>query len=125
MARVAGSIRRMTIEGVSFDVAADGNLSDLMSEYENSMIPTSGLAMQKKTRRVPVIEGVVLITDGGSKDSLVNYSDGLDVLKFSIEYASGDIKKANGIINIESDESEENRTTISIHPESRPTRFNA
>lgn len=125
MARVAGSIRKLTIEGIPFDVAADGNLSDMMNEFENSAIPTSGIAMPKKVKRVAMIEGVVLITDGGSKDVLVSYADGLAELKFSIEYASGDIKKAQGIFNIESDESEENRTTIAIHPTIAPTRFNA
>lgn len=125
MARVAGSVRKLTIEGIPFDVAADGNLSDLMNEFENSVIPTSGIGMIKKLKRTATIEGVVLVTDGGSKDALVSYADGLTEVKFSIEYQSQDVKKAQGIFNIESDESEENRTTISIFPTVAPTRFNA
>ena len=125
MARVAGSIRKLSIEGIPFDVAADGNLSDLINEYENSVIPTSGVGMIKKTKRVPTIEGVVLITDGAAKDALSNYADGTVSVKFSITYQSGDVKKAEGIFNIESDESEENRTALSIHPVTKPTRTNA
>lgn len=125
MVRRAGSCRSMTIDGIAFDVAADGNLNDLMTEYENSVIPTSGRGMPKAMKRTPTIEGVVLITDGGSKSTLVTKADGISELKFSITYASGDVKKAQGVFNIESDESEENRTTISIHPTVAPTRLNA
>jgi hypothetical protein len=96
-----------------------------MNEYENSVIPTSGVGMLKKMKRVATIEGVVLVTDGGSKSVLVSKADGISELKFSIEYASGDIKKCQGYFNVESDESEENRTTIVIHPTVAPTRFNA
>lgn len=125
MPRLAGSIRKLTIEGIAFDVAADGNLSDLMNEYENSVIATSGVGMIKKLKRVATIEGVVLVTDGAAKDALVSYADGTSSLKFSVEYQSRDVKKAEGIFNIESDESEESRTTISIQPTIAPTRINA
>lgn len=125
MARLAGSIRKFTIEGIDFDVASDGNFSDVMSEYENSVIPTSGPGMIKKMKRVAVVEGVVLVTDGASKDAISDWADGTDPLKFSATYQSGDVKKFEGTFNIESDESEENRTTISIHPTIKPTRINA
>jgi len=125
MARSAGSIRSFSIDGIGFDVAADGNLSDLLDEYENSVIATSGRGMPKKMKRVPTIEGVVLVTSGAEKDVLQGLSNSLDEHSFSVEYASGDIKKISGIFNIESDESEENRTAISLQPTVLPTRLNA
>ena len=121
----AGSIRAFTIEGIVFDTAADANFSGLLSEYENSKIPTSGLAMTKKIKRVSTVESVTLITDWGSKDTLRAFAEQLADVKFSITYAHGDTLKGEGTFNIESDESEENRTTISIHPSGRWTLYPA
>lgn len=119
----SGSIRKFSIDTIGFDVAADANLSGLLSQYENSKIPTSGPAMTKKMKRVPTIESIVLITDGPSKDTLRALNEQLADVSFSVEYASGDIWKADGTFNIESDESEENRTTISLHPTGRWTPY--
>jgi hypothetical protein len=120
-----GSVRKLTIEGISFPVLFDANLSDLESVYENSAIATSGKGMIKKVKRIPVIEGVILGCDGGSRIALISFADGIAELKFSIEYASGDIKKCQGIFNIGSYESDEGRETISIHPTLPPTLFTA
>lgn len=121
----AGTPRAFTIEGLSFDLAADVNVSRMLSQYENSKIPTSGKAMTKQVKRVPTAESVVLITSEYEKDVLRSLSEGMEDLKFSFTWISGDVVKSEGIFNIESDESEENRTTIVIHPSDRWTFFPA
>jgi hypothetical protein len=122
---VAGTPRAFTIEGIPFDLAADVNVSRMLNGYENSKIATSGSAMSKKIKRVPTAESVVLVTNEREKDQLRSFADGLDDLKFSFTWISGDVVKCQGIFNIESDESEENRTTIVVHPTDQWTFFPA
>jgi hypothetical protein len=121
----AGTPRAFSIEGIGFDLAFDVNISGLMSIYENSKVATSGKAMTKKVKRVPTAESVVLITDWAAKEQLRVFSEQIEDVKFSITYISGDVLKCEGTFNIESDESEENRTTIVIHPADRWTHFPA
>jgi hypothetical protein len=121
----AGTPRAFSIEGIGFDLAADVNISGLLSIYENSKIATSGAAMTKKVKRVPTAESVVLITDWAAKEQLRVFAEQIPDVKFSITYAAGDVLKAEGTFNIESDESEENRTTIVIHPTGAWTYFAA
>lgn len=122
---VAGTPRAFSIEGISFDLAADVNLSGLLSIYENSKIPTSGKAMTKKIKRVLTVENVVLVTDWAAKEVLRTYAEQIEDVKFSFTYPDGSVLKSEGTFNIESDESEENRTTISVHPADRWTYFSA
>ena len=122
---VAGTPRAFSIEGVSYDLAADVNVSRLLSTYENSKIPTSGKAMTKKVKRVPTAESVVLITNETEKEQLRTLAEQIADVKFSFTWLSGDVVKCEGTFNIESDESEENRTTIVVHPADRWTHFPA
>jgi len=119
----SGSVRSLSIDGISFDVMSDANLSGLLNEFENDMIPTSGSPMLKKMRRIVKVESVVLATNWAEKEVLIEFADQLDLVTFSIEYASGTILKTKGTFNIESDESEENRTSITILPSQRWSSF--
>jgi hypothetical protein len=121
----AGTPRAFTIEGISFDLAADVNVSRLLSIYENSKIPTSGKAMSKKIKRVPTAESVVLITTEAEKEVLREFAEQIEDVKFSFTWIAGDVVKSQGNFNIEGDESEENRTTIVVNPSDRWTFFAA
>lgn len=114
----AGTLRSFTIEGVSFDVVFDVNVSNLLTQFENSKIPTSGPSMTKSVRRVPTAEGIVLITDAATKAVLRDFAEQsiTEDVKFSYTSADGSVYKAVGTFNMESDETEENRTTIHVHP---------
>jgi len=123
MTAVAGSIRKFTIEGVSFDVAADANFSEIFTQWENSMVPTSGRAMRKMMKRIPSVEGVVLVTDKDQRLVLKDFAEGLDDLKITYKNAAGDSYRGEGTIEIENNETEENRTSCTIHPRGDWTAF--
>jgi hypothetical protein len=122
---VAGSVYRFSIDGISFDVAADANLNTIYSEYQNSKIATSGKAMTKKIKQVQKCEGVVLITNWSEKMVLKSLAAQLDDVKFSVTYADGSTAKTQGTFDITGDESEENRTAITIEPSEGWTVFAA
>jgi len=123
MVAVAGSLRKLTVDGVSYNVAADANVSEIITQFENSMIPTSGAAMRKMMKRVPTRESVVLITDGADREALISVAEGLGDVPISYTNAAGDTYRCQGIIEIENNETEENRTTVQILPSGVWTAF--
>jgi hypothetical protein len=117
MARdIAGSLRKFTIEGQSFRVAADANVTETITQFENSMVATSGEAMRKMTKRVPMREGIVLLVNADEREDLIAFAESLDDLKISYSNAAGDEYKCEGTIEIENSETEENRLTCQVHP---------
>lgn len=116
MANVSGSLRKMTIEGISFRVAADANANWTFSEFENSVIATSGKGMVKKMKRVAAVEGLVLVCDMNEVDQLRSLVEGTDELKFSLQFADGSEAKAKGAVECENFENEEGRISTNLYP---------
>lgn len=117
MSRISGSLQSATIDGVAYDVMGDTNVSIMLNEWENESIPTSGNPVKKKMRRIATAESIVLGTSWEEKETLITLADSTDVVKFSLKFAGGDIIKGEGQINLDSDESEEMRTTVKFMPD--------
>ncbi|MHA1288294.1 MAG: hypothetical protein ACTSPB_12895 [Candidatus Thorarchaeota archaeon] len=120
---IAGTNRKFTSNGVSYRIAADANFTETITAFENSMIASSGQAMRKMVKRVPSREGIVLLTNADERENLIADSESLDLGKFSYTNAAGDEYKCEGTIEIENNETEENRTTCQIHPVDRWTKI--
>ncbi len=123
MSDVVGSLRKVTIDGVTFRVAADGGFSGPGSIYENTSIPTSGGNVRKMVKRAPVKEGLTLICNGSERDELQDIADSRDDVPLAVETAAGDIYRATGWIEFEGYESEEGKATIQMHPRDTWTTF--
>jgi len=111
-----GSIRKVTISGIAFNVAADSNVTMPVSEWETTSIPTSGPSVRKMTRRSLNAEGLVLVTNSDELTLLKALAESLDDLALALTNAAGDTLRAQGTINIDSHETEEGRTTINLLP---------
>ena len=122
---VSGSIRGFTVEGIPFDVTADTNVSRKPTNIENDMIPTSGVGMQKKTRVTPKAEGFNLAVSEEEMESLKSFAEGLLPVKVSYITANGSVYRCVGQIEVEAHESEENKATVTVLPESDWTLFPA
>jgi hypothetical protein len=116
MSDAAGTPRSFSIEGIDFRLAADVNITKMLSRFENSMIATSGISMRKIVRRVPTGEGFVLIANGAEQENLKSWAESLDDLQFSYTTAGGDTYRTVGTFNIDNTETEENRCPIVVHP---------
>jgi hypothetical protein len=114
--RIAGSIRKVSLNGTVFDVMADSNTSMPPSSWENSNIPTSGSNMRKMVRRSQDVEGLVLACTVDDLAALKLIADSLDNITMAVTNAAGDTLRAEGTINMESHESEENRTAVQLLP---------
>ena len=112
----SGSIRSVTLAGIPYNVAADANINNLMTEYETSRIPTSGQSMKKMMRRIAQAESVVLVLDGTDRENLRQTAEAVADIEMSYETLAGDLYTSTGSINVEGWESEDNRVTVVMQP---------
>jgi hypothetical protein len=120
---ISGTPRTFTAEGETFRLAGDANITETFTEFENEMIASSGTAMRKMTKRIPMREGIVLLTNADERETLKVFAEQLDDLKISYTNAAGDRYKCEGAIEIENNETEDNRTTLQVHPRGQWTPF--
>ncbi|RPI64780.1 MAG: hypothetical protein EHM48_00015 [Planctomycetaceae bacterium] len=120
-----GTPRKLVIDGVTYDVKADTNITFNASIYENEGIATSGRTLQKKTKRVPTKESVTVAADPSEVDELKSKSESLASKTFAVEYADGSTYRATGQLNFESWESEEGTATLVLIPDRDWTLFPA
>lgn len=111
-----GTIRKIVINGVTYDVPNDINITFNRSSFETEGTATSGKTMIKKTRRVPTLESVVLMTTPAEMEELNSVAEGLADATFSVELADGTVYKSTGQINYENYETEEGKSTITFIP---------
>ena len=115
--RTSGTPRKFSLDGIPFSLMADANLSEKPSGYENEAIATSGAGMIKKTKIIRTLESVTLGTDALEREVLANFADGTDTMTCSYVNAAGDKYTTPACaINIESNETETNTTTLVVHP---------
>lgn len=116
MSDIVGAIRKVTLDGITFNVFGDANIKEVGSGWENSAIPTSGPTLRKMVKRVEERESVVLSANGQERETLRDLADSLNDFPMSYETASGDVYRCTGFIEFESRETEENRATIKMIP---------
>lgn len=116
MADVTGTLRKVTLDGVTFDVMADTNVSEIGNAWQNEGVPTSGRNIRKMTRRVEAREGVVLACNGAERELIKALADRTDDFPMSYETAAGDVYRAVGFIEFENRETEEGRATVQLIP---------
>ena len=115
MPDISGTLRKVTLDGVTFDVMADTNVSEIGSRWENEAIPTSGRNMKKMTRRPQNRESVVLACNGAERELVQELAERTTDFPMSYETAAGDVYRTVGWIEFENRETEENRATIQMH----------
>jgi hypothetical protein len=113
---ITGTLRKVTLDGVTFDVMADTNVTEVGSAWQNEAVPTSGRNLKKMTRRVEAREGVVLACNGSEREVLKDLAERTADFPMSYETAAGDVYRATGWIEFENRETEEGRATIQMHP---------
>ncbi len=116
MGDVSGSIKKVTLNGVTYDVMADANVSEVGGGTANDMLPTSGRNVRKTTKRVQTREGIILACNGSERELLQALSESDGDFPMSYETAGGDTYRATGVIEFESRETEENRATVTLLP---------
>ena len=113
---ISGTLQSVSVEGVPYRCSADIDMTEMLSTYENEMLPTSGRGMLKKTRIVPTRESVSVKANGNEKITLKQYADGLDELKLAYIDSAGNRFNCVGAINIDDSTTAENTVTLKLMP---------
>jgi len=120
---ISGSLRKVTLDGVTYNVAADVSVTEVGSKFENSNVPHSGGNMRKMVKRSENREGIDLLANSAEKEQLKSLADQLDDFPMSYETAAGDVYRTTGRIEFESRTTDENRATIQMLPADEWTLF--
>lgn len=116
MGDIVGTPRKVTLDGITFDVMADANFSEMGSGNEKEGVPTSGRTLQKITKRSKTVESVTLACNGDERSVLEELDSRLVNFPMSYENAAGDVYRSVGFIWFENRETENNSATIQMHP---------
>lgn len=111
-----GSLRKVTIDGVSYDVMADTNITFKRSRFEKEGIPTSGNPLIKMTKRIQTVESVDLGCSVDEMEELSSKADSIADVTMAFELADGSIYRGTGHINFEQYESETGKITLTLIP---------
>lgn len=95
----AGSLRKVTIDGIPYNVAADANVA-LNARLEKESIPHSGGNMTKRTLAAAMAEAVKLIVTPSEYNVLEGQAEADGDIPMSYEMADGSSFKSQGEINL-------------------------
>ncbi len=115
---VVGTVKRVNVDGVPFNVMADSNFTQNNSRFENEGVPTSGETLQKKTARVQSVESVSIAASEDEDNSLKELADRNDTYPLSYETAAGRVYRTTGFIKYENRETESGTTKLQLIPSS-------
>jgi hypothetical protein len=113
---VSGSGRNITLNGISFVIAADANPGRQPTQ-ENEGVRHSGGVEKKVTLVMGAIESVKLIVSDVEYDILQGLSEQLENFPMSHEKADGTVLSATGFIGLDNYEAEENSVEITMTSE--------
>ena len=116
MGNTVGTPRKVVIDGVTYDVMADTNITYNASKYAIEGQATTGDALFKYTKRIPQMEGITIAATPAILEDLKLKADSLADKTLSVEFADGSVYKASGRINYENWESESGKATVQLIP---------
>lgn len=120
--RVSGTLRKVTIDGLTYTVAADVDVT-INSNIEKEGLPTSGLTMMKYTKKNPDIENIVLSVEPSEYETLMLASENLNPFPMSLALADNSVFRAVGSINVDSYTNADSIATIKMIPNNANLRW--
>jgi hypothetical protein len=113
----SGTPRSVKINGVSYRVAADVDLSQFISNCEVESIATSGAPMYKYTKRNEDIESIDLTVNADERKVLKGVAESLDSVTLSFTTAARDTYDGVGRISLDAHTHADNKMPIKMLPE--------
>jgi hypothetical protein len=111
---VVGSIKKLTVEGISYPVAGDANAKIYLSGVENTMIATSGDAVLQQKRQVQRIENLDLTLSPAEAEDFRNYAKRVKPIKIAVTLRNGKIYSGEAVVNFDGYETENGKATMAF-----------
>ena len=115
MGRVSGTIRKVTLDGLTYDVAADVDVT-INPSIEKTGLPTSGRTMMQHVIRIPEAEAITLSADPTEQATLTALNKRLDSYPMALTLADGSVYRAVGQIALEGITTANNVATLRAIP---------
>lgn len=112
---VSGSIRKVLIDGLSFNAASDANFAKT-PKVEKEAVPHSGGNMIKVTKASGNVESGKLVCTPSEYETLEGKADEIPFYPMSYEMADGSVWRTEGTIVLDNYESEEHSVEITMIP---------
>jgi hypothetical protein len=123
MRNSTGTLRGIMIDGVSYDVMSDCNISFSPTNYEVSGIATTGKTLFQMKKRIQEVESVDLGVDPEEIGSLKSKAESLADLTMAFTLADGSVFRGTGRIHFDKYESETGKATLKLIPNGEFTPF--
>jgi hypothetical protein len=114
---VAGTPRKLLLDGESFDLIADADFTLVGSKYEKESIQTSGDPIVKTKKRSEDVEAEIGC-NSKKFESLKEKANSLSDLTVSFTLADGSSYKGKGQIHMDTWSAQDNKIKIKIVPTS-------
>ena len=114
---VAGSLKKVTLNGVTYDALEDANAKINLSPYKVEAKATSGKVIKVLKLRVQSITDVTLGCTPREADALRVLSGMADSITMSITLADGSVFRSTGGIDFDSFETMEGKCKIDLIPD--------
>jgi len=113
---ISGTLRKVTLNGMTFSVFADTDVTEIAGAFDRESVPTTGPNMSKMTRRTQNREGLTIAANGDEFDILTGLSERTDPFPMSYETAAGDVFRATGFIHLENRSTADMKVTVQLQP---------
>jgi hypothetical protein len=120
-----GSLRKCVLDGVTYDVMGDCNITFKNCGRETEFISTSGKTLYKLKKLVKSVENMELGTTPQEHDAIAALAESLAEITLSFTLADGTVYKGKGMIGYEGYESDSGKTKIKLIPNGDWTPFYA
>ena len=102
---LSGSIGKAVIDGVTFDVFADVDISLQLSRFKSEAVATSGRVMQKRTKIVQELKNLKL--------------EGIVDITLAITLNSGGVVRSSGFMDFEDWSTTDMKASVSFFPRTK------
>jgi len=118
MGNAVGSIKKVALNGFTFNVMGDSNFDHKKGKFETEPVVHSGGNTMSKKLRAQNVESVGLQCGASEAEVLKELSESLTNFDMSYTNAANDIFRAVGSIDFEGHDTEKGLATIKMIPES-------
>lgn len=114
---VAGSIKKVTLNGVTYDALEDASAKINLSAYKREAKATSGKVIHVLKLKVQTISDVTLGCTPREADALKTLAAMTDSITMSITLADGSVFRSTGGIDFDAFETMEGKCKIDLIPD--------
>lgn len=117
MGDTAGTLRKAMVDGLSYDIMADADITEIPSNILNDTIPTSGRNLRKMTKRSETREAFTIACNPAEQAILKAQSEDTASVPLSYTKADGSKYTCTGWIEVESVTTMDFKATLKMYPE--------